>query len=166
MPDNNLFTLSLRLSLCFQLIKRMTVRHSHLRYWLCLITPFNKWQTKSRWMTNFDYNISFLGWTLLRAQHIYHTIFYEFLTPGKYWVNLALSGIIHISGSLKFPNWFGKLIWPLTSSRACAPTSDRVHATAFSLAAPGKILALKRVYITSFQDNLGLWGFWCAHLLL
>lgn len=28
-------------------------------------------------MTNFDYNISFLGWTLLRAQLIYHKIFYD-----------------------------------------------------------------------------------------
>ena len=52
--------------------------------------------------------------------------------------------------------WFGTLFTPLTHGWAGAPTTDRVHANVFSLAAAVKVSALKRV---SFQINLGFQGF-------
>ena len=66
---------------------------------------------------------------------------------------MALNG--QVCESPKIPNWLEKTL-STPSTRTCAPTSDSVHANAFSSAAMVKILASQRVKIRVFWNQFGI----------
>lgn len=66
----------------------------------------------------------------------------------------GLSTVILLSGSPEFPNWYDETLFtPLMHRWACSPANSKVHTKALSL-----ILAFKRVQITSFQNQYGIFG--------
>lgn len=65
------------------------------------------------------------------------------------------SRVIQVYGSPKIPNGFEKTLFsPFICGQACVPTSDRVHANMFCLAATVKIFGLTGEN-NLFQINLG-----------
>ena len=74
----------------------------------------------------------------------------------KWLKKYSRSRVIRVYGSPEMPNWSQQTIFsPFICRQACVPTSERLHANTFSLAATLKFFDQERVKITFSQINLG-----------